>query len=136
MTVRIAVAGAGAFGMKHLDGLAQIDDAEVVALVGVPRDQAEGVAAERGIGWVTDSLDEALGGSGTGLAGYSEVALRRVWKAVRFSWWMTGLLHRFPEAPGDTGEFGLRLQESELAYLHDSEAARAAFAENYVGLPY
>jgi p-hydroxybenzoate 3-monooxygenase len=54
-----------------------------------------------------------------------------VWKAVRFSWWMTSLLHRFPE----TGGFGHRIQEAELDYLADSEAAQHALAENYVGLP-
>jgi p-hydroxybenzoate 3-monooxygenase len=69
--------------------------------------------------------------SPTGLDEYSSRALARVWKAVRFSWWMTTLLHRFPE----TGGFGHRIQEAELDYLADSEAAQHAFAENYVGLP-
>jgi p-hydroxybenzoate 3-monooxygenase len=71
-------------------------------------------------------------GSQSGLDAYSNRALRRVWRAVRFSWWMTTLLHRFP----DQGEFGLRLQEAELDYLAGSEAARTAMAENYVGLPF
>lgn len=60
MTVRIAVAGTGAFGMKHLDALAQIDDAEVVALVEPSVDKARAIADERGIGFVTPDLGEAL----------------------------------------------------------------------------
>jgi p-hydroxybenzoate 3-monooxygenase len=55
-----------------------------------------------------------------------------VWKAERFSWWMTSTLHRFPE----TGTFGRRIQEAELDYLTHSKAAATAVAENYVGLPY
>ncbi|MDG4879779.1 4-hydroxybenzoate 3-monooxygenase [Mesorhizobium sp. WSM4884] len=70
--------------------------------------------------------------SEVGLDAYSAKALARVWKAVRFSWWMTTILHRFPE----TGEFGQRIQEAELDYLVHSKAASAALAENYVGLPY
>jgi len=60
MTVRIALAGAGAFGIKHLEGLANIDAAEVVALVSVPQEQAEEVAAKFGIPDVTDALDDVL----------------------------------------------------------------------------
>lgn len=63
---------------------------------------------------------------------YSGKCLRRVWKAVRFSWWMTTLLHRFP----DNGEFGHRVQQAELDYLCGSRAASTALAENYVGLPF
>ncbi len=63
---------------------------------------------------------------------YSERALARVWKAERFSWSMTTMLHRFP----DQGTFDQRMQESELAYLESSQAAQTALAENYVGLPY
>jgi len=63
---------------------------------------------------------------------YSARALARVWKAERFSWWMTRLLHRFPEE----GAFGQRMQQAELEYLAGSKAAQAALAENYVGLPY
>jgi p-hydroxybenzoate 3-monooxygenase len=70
--------------------------------------------------------------SPAGIDAYSARALARVWKAVRFSWWMTTMLHRFP----DTGEFGQRIQEAELDYLVHSAAASAALAENYVGLPY
>jgi p-hydroxybenzoate 3-monooxygenase len=70
--------------------------------------------------------------SEAGLAAYSQRALARVWKAERFSWWMTSLLHRFPDA----GAFGQKIQEAELAYLVSSTAASTALAENYVGLPF
>ena len=62
---------------------------------------------------------------------YSETALRRVWKAIRFSWWYTSLLHKFDDDP-----MSRRLQISELDYLTASEAGRTVFAENYVGLPF
>ncbi|MCO6185340.1 4-hydroxybenzoate 3-monooxygenase [Rhizobium sp. L1K21] len=68
----------------------------------------------------------------SGLDVYSERALRRIWKAERFSWSMTMLMHRFP----DEGAFGQKVQESELDYLSSSTAAQTAMAENYVGLPY
>ncbi|PRD51809.1 4-hydroxybenzoate 3-monooxygenase [Phyllobacterium myrsinacearum] len=67
-----------------------------------------------------------------GLDDYSRRALLRVWKAVRFSWSMTMLMHRFP----DTGAFGQKIQEAELDYLTHSRAASTALAENYVGLPF
>jgi len=70
--------------------------------------------------------------SDAALDAYSQRALSRVWKAERFSWWMTSTLHRFP----DTDAFGQRLQEAELDYLVHSDAASSALAENYVGLPY
>ena len=70
--------------------------------------------------------------SSAGIDGYSQKALARVWKAVRFSWWMTSMLHKFP----DEGEFGARIQLAELDYLVNSKAASAALSENYVGLPY
>ncbi|WP_279482382.1 4-hydroxybenzoate 3-monooxygenase [Aureimonas sp. SK2] len=81
-------------------------------------------------------LSEALDGfyaraSMAGIDGYSARALARVWKAERFSWWFTGLMHRFPEASG----FDRRMQVAELDYLRGSRAAQAGFAENYVGLP-
>lgn len=63
---------------------------------------------------------------------YSEICLRRVWKAERFSWWMTSMLHRFP----DTDAFSQRMQQTELDYFVSSEAGRKTIAENYVGLPY
>jgi p-hydroxybenzoate 3-monooxygenase len=68
--------------------------------------------------------------SRAGVDHYSEKCLRRVWKAERFSWWFTSLMHRFPE----TGAFGQKLQEAELDYLVGSTAASTALAENYVGL--
>jgi p-hydroxybenzoate 3-monooxygenase len=69
--------------------------------------------------------------SNAGLDGYSAVALARVWKAVRFSWWMTKTLHTFPEE----GEFGIAIQHAELDYLATSQAAQQSLSENYVGLP-
>jgi len=67
-----------------------------------------------------------------GLDGYSQKALARVWKGQRFSWWMTTLLHRFPES----SSFDRRLQDTDLAYLFSSQKALASLAENYVGLPF
>ncbi|MEO7391323.1 MAG: 4-hydroxybenzoate 3-monooxygenase [Ramlibacter sp.] len=69
--------------------------------------------------------------SDAGIDLYSQRCLKRVWRAVRFSWWLTSLLHRFP----DSGEFGQKLQEAELDYLVGSRAASTTLAENYVGLP-
>ena len=69
--------------------------------------------------------------SDAGLEHYSERALARVWKAERFSWWLTMLLHSFPDRP-----FDAKMQLAELDYLFRSRAAITAFAENYVGLPY
>src|SRR4051812_4654875 len=66
-----------------------------------------------------------------GLDHYSERALRRVWKAERFSWWRTTLLHTFPDQA-----FGQKMQAAELDYISRSEAAAKALAENYVGLPF
>jgi p-hydroxybenzoate 3-monooxygenase len=70
--------------------------------------------------------------SSAGIDAYSAKALSRVWKAVRFSWWMTAMMHKFP----DQGEFGARIQVAELDYLVGSKAATTSLAENYVGLPY
>jgi p-hydroxybenzoate 3-monooxygenase len=69
--------------------------------------------------------------SDSGIDGYSQQCLRRVWRAERFSWWFTSLMHKFPDA----GEIGQKLQEAELDYLVGSRAASTALAENYVGLP-
>ncbi|MDU8500648.1 4-hydroxybenzoate 3-monooxygenase [Pseudomonas syringae] len=66
------------------------------------------------------------------LENYSQICLRRVWKAERFSWWMTSVLHNFP----DTDAFSQRIQQTELDYYVGSEAGRKTIAENYVGLPY
>ena len=67
-----------------------------------------------------------------GLDAYSDKALARVWKGQRFSWWMTMLLHRFPDA----SPYDRRMQATDLAYLFSSQRAQAALAENYVGLPF
>lgn len=66
------------------------------------------------------------------LEGYSATCLRRVWRADHFSWWMTTLLHRFPDA----APFEQKLQISELDYVTHSRAAADSLAENYVGLPF
>ena len=66
-----------------------------------------------------------------GIDSYSERCLRRVWRAERFSWWFTSLMHRFPE----NGEISQKLQEAELDYIVHSEAGALSVAENYVGLP-
>jgi p-hydroxybenzoate 3-monooxygenase len=81
-------------------------------------------------------LSEALighyrDGTDAALEAYSDRALARVWKAERFSWWMTMLLHRL-----QMDEFGQRMQRAELDYLVSSKTAMTALAENYVGLPY
>jgi p-hydroxybenzoate 3-monooxygenase len=70
-------------------------------------------------------------GSAAGLDAYSQRCLRRVWRAERFSWWFTGLMHRFP----DGGPIAAKLQDAELDYLFHSEHAARTLAENYVGLP-
>jgi p-hydroxybenzoate 3-monooxygenase len=70
-------------------------------------------------------------GNGDGLESYSATALRRVWKAERFSWWMTTLMHKFDAHT----PFEQRMQQAELDYLTSSRAAATTLAENYVGLP-
>jgi p-hydroxybenzoate 3-monooxygenase len=98
----------------------------------VPPTGAKGLnLATADVGVLARALAEHYAGSDEGIDCYSERCLRRVWKAERFSWWMTSLLHRFPRAD----PFDLRLQRAELEYLVSSDAARAALAENYVGLP-
>jgi p-hydroxybenzoate 3-monooxygenase len=69
--------------------------------------------------------------SAAGIDTYSQRCLRRIWRAERFSWWLTNLMHRFPDTEG----FGQKVQEAELDYLVNSRAASTALAENYVGLP-
>lgn len=100
----------------------------------VPPTGAKGLnLAASDVGYLADGLIEHYAErSGEGLDVYSERCLRRIWKAERFSWWFTSLMHRFPEA----GEFGQRLQHAELDYLVGSQAASTALAENYVGLPF
>jgi p-hydroxybenzoate 3-monooxygenase len=70
--------------------------------------------------------------SDAGIDAYSAKVLSRIWKAERFSWWMTSLLHTFPE----TGPFGRRIQRAEFDYLAGSRAAQQSLAENYTGLPH
>jgi p-hydroxybenzoate 3-monooxygenase len=82
-------------------------------------------------------LFEGLGafyktGTQEGLDSYSEKALRRIWKAERFSWWFSSLMHRYP----DQSEFDLKMQIADLDFLRSNAAAQKAMAENYVGLPY
>ena len=76
--------------------------------------------------------DFYMSGSTAGIERYSENALRRVWKAERFSWWFSSLMHRYP----DQSEFDLKMQIAELEFLQTNPAAQRAMAENYVGLPY
>ena len=69
--------------------------------------------------------------SSAGIDHYSQRALARIWRAERFSWWLTTLMHRFPDSEG----FGQKMQEAELEYLVHSDALSTSLAENYVGLP-
>jgi len=100
----------------------------------VPPTGAKGLnLAASDVFYLSEALIEFYGEkSKAGIDGYSARALARVWKAVRFSWWMTTMMHRFQ----DTGDFGQRIQEAELDYLVHSRAASTSLAENYVGLPY
>jgi p-hydroxybenzoate 3-monooxygenase len=77
-------------------------------------------------------IDQFTGQSSLGLDHYSQRALSRVWRVSRFSWWLTSLMHRFPDSAG----FGQKMQEAELGYLVSSEAAQKVLAENYTGLPF
>ena len=71
-------------------------------------------------------------GSTDGIDTYSEKALKRVWKAERFSWWFSSLMHTYP----DQSQFDLKMQVAEIEFLRSNKAAQQAMAENYVGLPY
>ena len=99
----------------------------------VPPTGAKGLnLAASDVGVLARALTEFLIEKSTaGIDSYSQRCLRRIWKAERFSWWMTSMLHLFPE----TGGFGRKLQLAELDYLVGSKAASTALAENYVGLP-
>ena len=100
----------------------------------VPPTGAKGLNLAAGdVHYLAEALAEAVvEQSCAGLDAYSQKALARVWKAERFSWWLTSLMHHFPE----TGAFERRMQQAEFDYLIGSEHAMAALAENYVGLPY
>jgi p-hydroxybenzoate 3-monooxygenase len=99
----------------------------------VPPTGAKGLnLAASDVHYLASGLIEHYHGRSTaGLDAYSGRCLRRVWKAVRFSWWFTSLMHKFP----DGGEFGQKIQEAEIDYTLGSHAAQTALAENYVGLP-
>ncbi|MBV7397389.1 4-hydroxybenzoate 3-monooxygenase [Mameliella sediminis] len=71
-------------------------------------------------------------GDSEGIDRYSEKALARIWKAERFSWWMTTLLHRFP----DQNEFDLKMQLADIEFLRSNREAQSVLAQNYIGLPY
>ncbi|MET0519929.1 MAG: 4-hydroxybenzoate 3-monooxygenase [Burkholderiaceae bacterium] len=98
----------------------------------VPPTGAKGLnLAASDVAYLAEALEGFYRGSAAELDAYSQRCLARVWKAERFSWWMTGLLHRFP----GQDPFEQRMQEAELDYLLGSEAGRRVIAENYVGLP-
>ena len=98
----------------------------------VPPTGAKGLNLAAGdVGLLAQALAEHYRGSDAGIDDYSRRALARVWKAERFSWWFTTMMHRFP----DEGEFAERMQRAELDYLTGSRAMQTAVAENYVGLP-
>ena len=99
----------------------------------VPPTGAKGLnLAASDVKYLSDAfIDFYLEKTSAGIDGYSQRALSRIWKAERFSWSLTTLMHRFP----DTDAFGQKMQEAELDYLVHSKAASTALAENYVGLP-
>ena len=99
----------------------------------VPPTGAKGLnLAASDVAYLSDAfIDWFDNGSVQGIDRYSSRALARVWKAERFSWQLTKLMHRFP----DDGEFERRMQVAELEYIASSEAAQKSIAENYVGLP-
>ena len=78
------------------------------------------------------ALIDALRGNEAGIDAYSARALARIWKAMRFSWQMTMMLHRFD----DEDSFAAQMRRATLAHLAESETAQRDLAENYVGLPY
>jgi len=99
----------------------------------VPPTGAKGLnLAASDVGALAEALIEHyVERSAAGIDGYSARVLSRIWKAERFSWWMTSILHTFP----DTDAFGRRIQRAEFDYLRASTAAACALAENYTGLP-
>ena len=99
----------------------------------VPPTGAKGLnLAATDVKYLSDALIEAcVEKSHAGIDHYSTRCLARIWRAERFSWWFTSLMHLFPEQ----GEMGQRFQEAELNYLINSEAGSRTMAENYVGLP-
>ncbi|MEM1237461.1 MAG: 4-hydroxybenzoate 3-monooxygenase, partial [Pseudomonadota bacterium] len=99
----------------------------------VPPTGAKGLnLAVSDVHYLYTALSAAYDGNPEALSDYSARALARVWKAIRFSWWFTSIMHRYPDA----ADFDQRIQEAELDHLAQSRAAQTAFAENYVGLPF
>jgi len=99
----------------------------------VPPTGAKGLnLAASDVAYLSDALIAYfVRGDETGLDGYQAKALSRIWKAERFSWYLTKLMHHFPDA----GAFEHRMQRAELDYLASSDALQRSIAENYVGLP-
>ncbi len=100
----------------------------------VPPTGAKGLnLAASDIAYLSSALIQYyVDGSEQGINEYSEKCLQRVWKAERFSWWMTHLLHRFETE----SEFDHKIKQAELSYILSSDAGQTTLAENYVGLPY
>ncbi|MCE7798039.1 4-hydroxybenzoate 3-monooxygenase [Sphingobium sufflavum] len=114
--------------MRHGSLLLAGDSAHIVPPTG-----AKGLnLAASDVAYLSDALIRFfMAGDGDGVAGYSDKALARVWKAERFSWQLTRLMHRFPE----NDAFDRRMQLADLDYIASSVAAQTTIAENYVGLP-
>lgn len=100
----------------------------------VPPTGAKGLnTAASDIHYLYRALDDYYrDGDESGIDQYSEKALARIWKAERFSWWMTSLLHRFP----DQTEFDLKMQQADIEFIRTNREAQSVLAQNYVGLPY
>ena len=99
----------------------------------VPPTGAKGLnLAFSDVHYLSEALIAEYGGDKGATAAYSDKALARVWKAIRFSWWFTTTMHRFP----DQTDFDQKIQDSELDYLSTSTAAQSTMAEQYVGIPY
>jgi p-hydroxybenzoate 3-monooxygenase len=98
----------------------------------VPPTGAKGLnLAASDVAYLWQALRGFYAGSPREIDHYSSRALARIWKAERFSWWLTSLMHKFP----DSGSFGHKMQMAEMEYLFSSQAAMTVLAENYVGLP-
>jgi p-hydroxybenzoate 3-monooxygenase len=98
----------------------------------VPPTGAKGLnLAAADVGFLANGIEEFYRGSSAGIDAYSGKCLRRIWKAERFSWWFTSLMHKQVDNP----EFSSHMQQAELEYICQSESAQRSFAENYVGLP-
>jgi p-hydroxybenzoate 3-monooxygenase len=99
----------------------------------VPPTGAKGLnLAASDVHYLYEGLTAHYRGDGRGIDAYSSRALARIWQAMRFSWSLTTMMHRFPGA----SEYERRMQDSELALLERSDTARKLLAENYTGLPY